>query len=67
MNSNPGLPNSLKRRTGVEAVTVVDLHITDLLPPEPKPTAQVTSAYRLTAQDIENLTKRAVAMLQQKL
>jgi len=66
-NNNPGLPNALKKRTGVEAVTVIDLHITDLLPPEPKPTAQAVSAYRLTVQDVENLTKRAVTMLREKL
>jgi hypothetical protein len=65
--NNPGLPSALKNRTGVEAVTVIDLHIADLLPPEPKPTAQVVSAYRLTVQDIENLTKRAVTMLREKL
>lgn len=65
--ANPGLPGALKSRTGVEAVTVIDLHITDLLPPEPKPTPQYISAYRLTAQDIESLTKRAVTMLREKL
>jgi len=67
MNDNPGLANALKSRTGVEAVTVIDLHITDLLPSDPKPNSQVTSAYQLTGQDIEHLTKRAVALLQEKL
>ena len=67
MNNNPGLPSTLKSRTGVDALTVVDLHIVDLLPPEPKPTAQLTSAYRLTEQDIEQLTKHAVTVLQENL
>jgi len=67
MNDNPGLPGVLKSRTGIEAAAVVDLHIADLLPPGPKPTAEVTGAYRLTAQDIENLTERAVATLREKL
>jgi multimeric flavodoxin WrbA len=67
LNDNPGVSKTLKSKTGVEAVTVVDLHIVDLLPLEPKPTPQVTSAYRLTAQDVENLTKRAVTMLKEKL
>ncbi|HHT65280.1 MAG TPA: flavodoxin family protein [Clostridiales bacterium] len=67
MNKNQGLPGRLKHRTGVEAAAVVDLHITDLLPPEPKPDAQAISEYRLTDQDIENLTKRAVTMLKEKL
>lgn len=67
MNDNPGLPGTLKSKTGVEPAAVVDLHIVDLLPFEPKPTTQATSAYRLTAQDTENLTKRAVTILQEKL
>lgn len=67
MNDNPGLPGTLKRKTGIEPAAVVDLHIADLLPTEPKPTPQVTSEYRLTMQDIENLTKRAVTMLREKL
>ena len=64
---NPGLSGALKNKTGVEAVAVIDLHITDLLPPEPKPAPQEVGAYRLTAQDIENLAKRAVTMLLGKL
>lgn len=65
--ANPGLPGTLKRRTGVEAVAAVDLHIADLLPSEPRPTPQGISEYRLTEQDIENLTNRAVTMLKEKL
>lgn len=41
--------------------------VVDLLPPEPKPTSQDTMNYKLTAQEIENLAKRAVIMLQEKL
>lgn len=67
MNNNPGLLGTLKSRTGAEAVTVVDLQIVDLLPSDPKPTTQVISAYQLTAQDVENLTKRTVTMLREKL
>lgn len=67
MNNNLGLLGALKSRTGAEAVTVVDLQIVDLLPSDPKPTTQVISAYQLTAQDVENLTKRAVTMLREKL
>ncbi len=67
MNDNPRLSSVLKGKTGVEPSAVVDLHITDLLPPGPKPTTQVTSAYKLTSQDIENLAKRAITMLCEKL
>jgi len=67
MKGNEGLANAVKSKTGVEAVTAIDLHITDLLPSDPKPTPQVVSEYRLTGQNIENLTKHTVAMLQEKL
>lgn len=67
LNDNPGLGGTLKKRTGAEPVALVDLHITDLLPAEPKPTSQITSAYRLTAENIEKLTKRAVGILKEKL
>lgn len=67
MKDNQGLPGALRKAAGIEAEAVVDLSIADLLPPEPKPTAQATSAYRLAEQDIDNLTKQAVAMLQERL
>jgi hypothetical protein len=67
MNDNSGLPDELKRRTGIESVAVIDLHIADLLPPEPKPNTRAIDTYRFTVQDIENLTKRAVTMLREKL
>jgi hypothetical protein len=66
-NGNQGLPGALKRRAGGEAAAVVDLHITDLLPPTPKPTAEAVNGYRLTAQDVENLAERAVAILTENL
>jgi hypothetical protein len=45
---NPKLAGELKKRLGKEPVSVVDLHIADLLPPEPKPTRKVTMAYRIS-------------------
>ena len=66
LNDNPGLANVLKSKTGIEAVAVIDLHITDLLPSEPKPTPDAITIYRLTEQDLERLTKCAVAALQEK-
>lgn len=47
LNNNSGLPDTLKRRAGIKAVTVIDMHITDLLPPGPKPTPQSIDTYRL--------------------
>lgn len=65
---NWGLSNTLKSKTGTEAATVADLHITDLLSSGQKPASRDDlTEYRLTAQDVENLTKQAVAMLREKL
>lgn len=60
---NPKLADELKKRLGKEPAALIDLHIADLLPPEPKPTRDDTSAYRLTAHDVQHLTDTIVAAL----
>ena len=42
---------------------VVDLHIADMLPKDPKPTRETTSVYRLTPEDVETLTGQALKTL----
>ena len=46
-NSNSKLAGELIRRVGTEPAAIIDLHIADLLPSDPKPTRKDTSAYRL--------------------
>ena len=48
---------------GMEPVALIDLHIADLLPPEPKPTREDTSAYRLDDWDIRKSTRTIVETL----
>ena len=60
LGPNPKLADDLTKRIGKKPVTVIDLHIADLLPSDPKPTRQNTSAYRLNEQDILNLTGKSV-------
>ena len=60
---NPKLAGELKKRLGKEPVALIDLHIADLLPPEPKPTRDDTSAYRPTESDVKHLTDTIVATL----
>jgi hypothetical protein len=60
---NPKLASELERRLGKEPVCLVDLHIADLLPAEPKPTRQDTMAYRITESDVQHLTDRIVRAL----
>ncbi|MBN2003527.1 MAG: hypothetical protein JXA21_09250 [Anaerolineae bacterium] len=60
---NPKLAGELKKRLGKDPDALIDLHIADLLPPEPKPTRDDTSAYRLTADDVKHLTDKVVAAL----
>lgn len=55
---NPKLAKELKKRLGKDPEAVIDLHIADLLPSDPKPTRQDTSDYRLNEQDAEKLIIR---------
>ncbi|MDF2571474.1 MAG: hypothetical protein K0R55_3078 [Sporomusa sp.] len=56
LNTNPKLADDLKKRVGTKPVALVDLHISDLLPPDPKPTMKETSSYHLNDGDISKLT-----------
>jgi hypothetical protein len=60
---NPTLASELEKRLGKAPVGVIDLHIADLLPQEPKPTRDDTSAYRITESDKKQLTDTIVASL----
>jgi hypothetical protein len=59
-NANPKLADELKKRTGAEPVALIDLHIADLLPSDPKPTRKATSAYRINDGDLKKLTDTIV-------
>jgi hypothetical protein len=63
---NPKLAGELKKRTGYEPLAVVDLHIADLLPAEPKPQRQDTQDYKLRGGDIERLTSTVVKAVNEK-
>jgi flavodoxin len=60
---NPNLADELKERLGREPAHLIDLHVADLLPAEPKPTRDDTMAYRINGQDVEHLTDTVVAAL----
>lgn len=53
---NLGLAGDLRKRAGRAPAAVIDLHIVDLLPPNPKPTRKETEDYRLTEQDVRSMT-----------
>lgn len=53
---NPKLKDELTKRAGKEPTVLIDLHIADLLPSDPKPTRKDTSAYRLNDRDARSLT-----------
>lgn len=62
---NPKLAEDLTKRVGRAPAAVVDLHIADLLPPEPKPTREDTSSYHLSERDVESLTQAMVRGLRE--
>ena len=60
---NPKVPDELRRRVKREPAAVVDLHIADLLPGEPRPKREDTSAYQLSPEDVQNLTAQVLEKL----
>ena len=52
---NPGIAEDLKKRTGREPEAVIEMHIADLLPSEPKPERKDTMAYKLSEDEVEKL------------
>jgi len=53
---NPSLVRDLTKMTGRAPAALIDLHIADLLPSDPKPTRQDTQGYHLMNQDVKGLT-----------
>jgi hypothetical protein len=63
LGANAKLQDDLEKRLKKSPVAVIDLHITDLLPENPKPRAADTSAYRITKDDARKLTDTVVTKL----
>lgn len=62
--ANPKLWSDCRKRTGADPALLLDLHIADLLPKGQGSTVRKeTSAYRLSAGDIERLTLAVVQRL----
>jgi hypothetical protein len=64
---NPKIADELKKRVGKEPVALIDLHITELLPSDPKPVRKDTSAYRIDKEDIKKLTDTIVKTLKETI
>lgn len=64
---NPKLAGELKKRVGKEPIALIDLHIADLLPSDPKPVRKDTSAYRINNGDIRKLTNTIVKTLRETI
>jgi flavodoxin len=60
---NPKIAAELERRLKNKPITIIDLHIADLLPSEPKPRRSDTSTYRINGKDTRGLTEKAVTIL----
>jgi flavodoxin len=60
---NPRLGDELFKRLGKKPLKLIDLHIADLLPKSPRPIRKDTSDYRLTENDVKNLSTRIVELL----
>lgn len=65
--ANPKLAGELKKRVGKEPIALIDLHIADLLPSDPKPVCKDTSAYRINNGDITKLTNIIVKTVRETI
>lgn len=65
--SNSKLKEELNRLTGAEPTTLIDLHIADLLPSNPKPSRKVTSAYRLNDDDVKTSSNKIIQTLEGRI
>lgn len=65
--ANTKLTRELNKRVGKEPVALIDLHIADLLPSDPKPVRKDTSAYRLNSEDIKKLTNTIVKRVRETI
>jgi hypothetical protein len=65
--ANTKLAGELRKRAGKEPSALIDLHIADLLPPEPKPGRKDTMAYRLNDKEVASLTSTIVKTLRETL
>lgn len=64
---NQKLAGELKKRVGKEPIALIDLHIADLLPSDPKPVRKDTSAYRINNEDIKKLTNTIVKTVRETI
>lgn len=67
INPNPGLKDSIIKRAGAEPCVFIDMHIADFLPAEPKPTAKETGAYKLTKENIDEMSGRVLSELKEEI
>lgn len=64
---NPKLAAELNKRTGRNPVALIDLHISDLLPNNPKPSMKEVGAYRISDNDLKRLTNSSVKALKEAI
>jgi hypothetical protein len=60
---NPKIAGELSRRLKQDPVSVLELHIADLLPPEPKPERKDTMVYRINDGDVRGLTDAVLEVI----
>ena len=55
----------LEKRTGKKPLSVINLHIADMIASGQKPTPEEIENYRLQEKDVEQLTEKVVSALQE--
>jgi hypothetical protein len=65
LGPNPKLAGDLSKRIGKKPSAIINPLIVDLLPSEPKPTVNVTSAHRITDEEVNNLSQKITITLRE--
>lgn len=67
LSENPAIAAELARRAGTAPALVLDQHIYDLLPQEPKPTREDTEQFRLNDEDCARIAEIALKEIRRTL
>lgn len=62
-SSNPHLNSELKLRTSKDPLIMMNLHVADFLPADPKPTPQEIDDYKVSSEDIKGLIDKIKSTL----
>lgn len=62
-NSNPNLSKELTERVGKKPLILMNFHVADLLPADPKPTPKDIDSYKVSKENVTEITQKVIKVL----